>query len=80
VAQDRSNYDRTLASEGLMEAANTTDPLAREAAYERAKLYQRLAEELDAPVRPPPQEPAQPAAQQQHQIQPKTERDEEAEP
>ena len=78
MAQDRSNYYRTLASECLMEAANATDPLAREAAYERAKLYQRLADELDekSPVRPPPtQAPAQPAAQQQQQIQPKPERE-----
>jgi hypothetical protein len=76
MAQDRSKYYRTLASECLMDAANTTDPLAREAFYARAKLYQRLADELDAPVRPPPQAPAQPVAQQQQQIQPKTEEDE----
>jgi len=80
MAQDRSSHYRTLASECLMEAANTTDPLAREAAYERAELYQRLADELDAkPVtRPPPQAPAQPAAQQQQQLQPKPEGDEDA--
>ena len=75
MAQDRSSHYRTVASECLMEAANTSDPLAREAAYERAKLYQRLADELDAPLRPPPQAPAQPAAQQQQQIQPKPEED-----
>jgi len=47
-----------------MEAANTTDPLAREAAYERAKLYQRLADDLDAKqiMRPPPQAPARRSA------------------
>jgi hypothetical protein len=76
MSQDRSRYHRTLASEYLMEAANTNDGLARAAAYELAKLYQRLADELDAPVQPPPQAPAQPVAQQQQQIQPKTEEDE----
>ena len=50
------------------------------AAYERAQLYQRLADELDviSAMRPPPQAPAQPAAQQQHQIQPKPEGDDSA--
>ena len=74
MAQDRSNYYRTLASECLMEAANATGPLIREAAYERAKLWQRLADELDANVTPhprPPQAPSQPVAQQQQQVQPK---------
>jgi hypothetical protein len=73
--QDRSNHYSTMASECLIDAANTNDPLAREALYARARHYQHLADELDAPMRPPAASPDQPTAQQQQQVQPRSEED-----
>jgi hypothetical protein len=63
-----------MAAEGFMLAANATDQIAKDILYDRAQMWLRSAEELEAGLiaRKAPAQ-AQPVTQQQQQVQPKKE-------
>jgi hypothetical protein len=67
MANGRAAEFRAAAAECLMLASTSTDRIVREEQLARAEAFLRLAEKHERTTA----SPAQPAAQQQQQIQPK---------
>jgi hypothetical protein len=63
MAKDNAATYRSLAAECLMQASISSDSIVRDALFERAQTWMRMADDADAG--------APRVAQQQQQIQPK---------